>query len=350
MRRTATAGADGPGAEGALTAARRTRVAIASPDPALRLQLRRLLPRSEGYEIVGSTRFGEQLRDALARYRPDALIVDARDEQAGAADALELARRGAGRVVVLYGSSRPGPGLAAAAIRCPEELAPESLAGPFARGLHSAVRAAAPPEVFPGGGALRALAPAPELIAFGSSTGGPPALLEVFRGLRGTLRLPVLVTQHMPPRFTGMLAQQIAQAGPPAHEAEQGMPLEPGHVYVAPGGQHLTVQRRARQLICTLDDSPPENYCKPSVDVMLRSVARACHGRALAVILTGMGSDGLQGGCALVQAGGTVIAQDEASSVVWGMPGAVAMAGLCHAVLPLGEIAAAVGALTAGGG
>jgi two-component system chemotaxis response regulator CheB len=322
----------------------RTRVAVASSDPSLRLQLRRLLPLVQGFEMVGSARFGEALRATLAQGRPDSLIVDARHDQRSAAEALEIARRHVGRIVVLHETTRLPAHAGATVLPCPTDLALERPGGAFARALALASRAA-PSRVLRPVETLHSLSPAPEVIAFGSSTGGPPALIEVFRGLGRKVRVPMLLTQHMPPRFTGMLAQQINQIGPPACEAEQGMALQPGRLYVAPGGQHLTLQRRDRELICTLDDGAPENFCKPSVDVMMRSIARTCRGRALAVILTGMGSDGLLGCRELVEAGGAVIAQDEASSVVWGMPGAVATAGLCRAVLPIGEIAAAIGLL-----
>lgn len=326
-------------------AAGQTRVAIASPDSALRLQLRRLLPPGGSCRIVGSTRLGVGLRAALADYEPDALIIDGRADREGAEEALALVRGRGGRSVLLHvAGAAPLAGQASVALACPADLALEAGDGGFARELAAAVRVPAPrraraPQ------ALHPLRPPPEVIAFGSSTGGPPALLEVFRVLRRAVPVPMLLTQHMPPRFTAMLAQQITHAGTPTHEAEQGMPLQPGHLYVAPGGQHLTLQRRDRSLICALDDGEPENFCKPSVDVMMRSVTRTCRGRGLAVILTGMGNDGLLGCRELVEAGGTVIAQDEATSVVWGMPGAVATAGLCKAVLPIGEIAGAVGQL-----
>jgi two-component system chemotaxis response regulator CheB len=177
---------------------------------------------------------------------------------------------------------------------------------------------------------------APQIIAFGSSTGGPQALLQVLKNMAPGAQVPILVAQHMPATFTSILASHITrQCGVFAMEATDGLALEHGRVYVAPGNFHMTVDAA-----CTLrlNQDPPENYCRPSVDPMLRSLAACYGGRVLAVILTGMGRDGLRGCRAVVEAGGAVFAQDEATSVVWGMPGAVATAGLCSAVLPIAEI------------
>jgi two-component system chemotaxis response regulator CheB len=181
---------------------------------------------------------------------------------------------------------------------------------------------------------------APEIVAIGSSTGGPQALFKVLGGLGGRTDLPILITQHMPATFTAILAEHIAQASRiPTAEARDGEPVERGRIYVAPGDIHMTVAIEGGQRIIRLVKSAPENFCRPAVDPMLRSVAQVYGARALIVILTGMGSDGQKGSAAVVAAGGSVIAQDEATSVVWGMPGAVARAGLCSAVLPLSEIA-----------
>lgn len=183
----------------------------------------------------------------------------------------------------------------------------------------------------------------PEVIAIGSSTGGPQALFKVLGSLPKTVRLPILLTQHMPPTFTTILAGHIARStGWDCVEAEDGMPVEAGRVHLAPGDFHMTVRRSGTDVRLHLDQGAPENFCRPAVDPMLRSIVEVWNGRVLAVILTGMGHDGEKGCRAVVDAGGSVIAQDEASSVVWGMPGAVARAGLCSAVLPLGEIAASI--------
>ncbi|GGF35328.1 chemotaxis response regulator protein-glutamate methylesterase of group 2 operon [Aliidongia dinghuensis] len=183
----------------------------------------------------------------------------------------------------------------------------------------------------------------PEIIAIGSSTGGPQALFAVLAALKPGLQQPIVITQHMPATFTTILAEHIERAsGIPTHEAAEGMALQGGHIYVAPGEFHMTIEAHGAQKIVKLLKTPPENYCRPSVDPMLRSLIKLYARRIFTVILTGMGQDGLKGSEAVVAAGGAVIAQDEATSVVWGMPGAVATAGLCSAVLPLAEIASYV--------
>ncbi|MEM7171874.1 MAG: chemotaxis response regulator protein-glutamate methylesterase [Pseudomonadota bacterium] len=180
----------------------------------------------------------------------------------------------------------------------------------------------------------------PEAIAIGSSTGGPQALFEVLGGLGPNLKLPIFVTQHMPATFTSLLAQHINRASKiPSQEGQDVQKVRAGEVYVAPGDYHMTLEGSARDLTIHLDQNPPENFCRPSVDPMLRSLSKIYGSRLLVIILTGMGSDGLEGCRSVVAAGGSVVAQDEATSVVWGMPGAVAQAGVCSAVLPLKEIA-----------
>ncbi|MEE9140808.1 MAG: chemotaxis response regulator protein-glutamate methylesterase [Alphaproteobacteria bacterium] len=184
----------------------------------------------------------------------------------------------------------------------------------------------------------RALVPVPEVVAIGSSTGGPQALFTLFPGLVEKITQPILLTQHMPVTFTTILAEHIGKVcGRPCAEAVNGESILEGRIYVAPGNYHMMVEEADGKRI-RLSQHPPENFCRPSVDPMLRSLARVYGRRVLSVILTGMGQDGLKGGEAVTEAGGAVIAQDEETSVVWGMPGAVAMAGLCSAVLPLDSI------------
>lgn len=181
----------------------------------------------------------------------------------------------------------------------------------------------------------------PDIIAIGSSTGGPQALFTVLGTMKaGTVRQPILITQHMPATFTTILAEHISRvSGWNAHEAVDGEVITGGRVYIAPGDFHMVVETKGTDKVLRLNKNPPENFCRPAVDPMLRSIAAAYGKRVLTCILTGMGADGMKGGQAVVASGGTVIAQDEASSVVWGMPGAAATAGICSAVLPLPEIA-----------
>lgn len=180
----------------------------------------------------------------------------------------------------------------------------------------------------------------PRLLAIGSSTGGPQALAGFVRRLTVPVPVPIVIVQHMPAGFTAMLADHLSRlGGPQAAEAKEGEVLQPGRIYVAPGDRHLLVEAVAAGLQARLTMDPPENFCRPAVDPMLRSAAKACEGRVLAVILTGMGQDGMLGCKAVAAAGGMVLAQDEASSVVWGMPGAVAKAGLAQALLPPEQLA-----------
>jgi two-component system chemotaxis response regulator CheB len=175
----------------------------------------------------------------------------------------------------------------------------------------------------------------------GSSTGGPQALMTLVAELGAVIdRFPVLITQHMPPTFTTILAEHLARTSHrPAHEAVDGEIIKPGQIYLAPGGRHMRVARHGTDAVIALDDGPPVNFCKPAVDPLFTSAIDVWQGGIMALVLTGMGSDGTRGGKEIVAAGGSVIAQDEASSVVWGMPGAAAHAGICAAVLPLNQIA-----------
>jgi two-component system, chemotaxis family, protein-glutamate methylesterase/glutaminase len=162
-------------------------------------------------------------------------------------------------------------------------------------------------------------------------------------------RFPVLITQHMPPTFTTILAEHLARSSQrPAHEAVDGEIVKPGRIYLAPGGRHMRVVRHGADAAIALDDGPQVNFCKPAVDPLFISALDVWQGGTLAVILTGMGSDGMRGGKDIVAGGGSVIAQDEATSVVWGMPGAAANAGICAAVLPLDQIAPKLNRLFSG--
>lgn len=181
-----------------------------------------------------------------------------------------------------------------------------------------------------------------EVLAIGCSTGGPQALTTVLGGLPADLPVPVVITQHMPPVFTRLLAERLDSQVPlSVREAQGGETLEPGQAWIAPGGQHLVVEpgsvSGSARLV--LSDAEPENSCRPAVDPMFRSLAAVYGGHVLAAILTGMGKDGLRGAQALSVLGARIVCQDEETSVVWGMPGYVAKAGLAERTLPLDQIA-----------
>ncbi|QIR39942.1 chemotaxis response regulator protein-glutamate methylesterase [Tolypothrix sp. PCC 7910] len=179
-----------------------------------------------------------------------------------------------------------------------------------------------------------------DVIAIGVSTGGPNALAKILPELPGDLAVPILIVQHMPPMFTKLLAERLAsKCRIQVDEAIPGAVLEPGKAWIAPGDFHMVVQRHENVVKIDTHKSPPENSCRPSVDVLLRSVAEVYGGKAIAVILTGMGQDGLHGCKWIREAGGQILAQDKASSVVWGMPGFVVNAGLADQIVPLDQMA-----------
>jgi len=199
-----------------------------------------------------------------------------------------------------------------------------------------------PALVAPGTRNARRTAPF-RMLGIGVSTGGPQALAQLIPRLPAGLKVPVMLVQHMPPMFTRLLAERL-DALSPLHvvEATDGMQIRPGGVYLAPGDHHLRLRRSGEAMFATIDQSPPENSCRPSVDVLFRSLAEAFGQDVLSVVLTGMGSDGLRGTRALKDAGGYSLVQDRDSSVVWGMPGSVAEAGLADAVLPLSAMGAEI--------
>ncbi len=177
----------------------------------------------------------------------------------------------------------------------------------------------------------------PRVLAIGGSTGGPNALAAVLPALPADFPLPVLVVQHMPPLFTGLLAERLNTSCPlPVTEAKDGDGIQPGRIIIARGGYHLSVGEDRR---IHLDQNPPRNSCRPAVDTLFDSVAAVYGGAVLAVVLTGMGVDGVAGAQKLHALGAHILVQDEATSVVWGMPGAVAKAGLADRTLPLDSVA-----------
>jgi len=179
----------------------------------------------------------------------------------------------------------------------------------------------------------------PKVVAIGVSTGGPNALGAIIPAFPADFPLPILIVQHMPPVFTRLLAERLqATSKLNVAEATEGAAVEPGKVLIAPGDFHMRVQKNGFKTTVRLDQSPPENSCRPAVDVLFRSVDQVYGPAAISVILTGMGYDGLRGVEALKASGACVIAQDEASSVVWGMPGAVVNAGLADAVVSLDRV------------
>lgn len=338
------------------------RVMLCDDSAVIRSILGRVLAADRDIEVVARASNG---REAVERLRAtpdlaDVLVLDIEMPEMDGLTALPLLLKAAPRLRILIASTLTTRGAATTleamrlgAVDFVPKPSAAALAGDtdFQRELLEKVRVHGRRTAAPAGSGrqLVAVRPAtavkPQLLAIGSSTGGPQALtalLQALKPLLGSagLSVPAVLTQHMPPSFTPLLAEQLTRlSGIPCAEAVNGEPLTVGRIHIAPGGKHLLVHRGPNGLFGKLDDGPPENFCRPAVDPMLRSAVSACEGKVLMVMLTGMGHDGLAGTQALVAAGGVALAQDEASSVVWGMPGAIARAGLCHAVLPIQALA-----------
>lgn len=337
-------------------AAPAVRVMICDDSAVIRGALSRMLEADPAVQVVARVANGQMALDELKRTPVDVVVLDIEMPVMDGMTALPLLLRADPELKVIMASTLTtrGADIALHALRLGASdyvPKPSAVTGdePFRRELLAKIkglgrmrrRVAKPAARDVAGLRLRpATAIAPKLLAIGSSTGGPQALFALVRGLGNILSVPVVMTQHMPPTFTPILAEHISKLGGlPCAEAKQGEMLTPGRIYLAPGDRHLLVNAARNGLQACLSSDPPENFCRPSVDPMLRSAAASCDGRVLVAMLTGMGQDGLAGTRRVIEAGGNAVAQDEATSVVWGMPGAVAQAGLCHAVLPLPRIA-----------
>jgi two-component system chemotaxis response regulator CheB len=330
------------------------RVLLCDDSAVIRGALARMLGSDKEIEIVAKVANGQEAVNAVRSVRPDVIVLDIEMPVMDGMTALPLLLRADAGVKVIMASTLTTRGadiaLRALRIGAADYVPKPSSIGTVnddgfkrellekVKGLARQRRRVAQPRV------AVALRPAPpmaaRLLAVGSSTGGPQALFTLVQGLGRSLGVPVVMTQHMPPTFTPILAEHLTRIGVmPCSEARDGEPLSAGRIYLAPGDKHLLVEGNRSTLRARLTVDPPENFCRPSVDPMLRSAAAACEGRVLVAMLTGMGRDGLEGTKRVVEAGGAAVAQDEASSVVWGMPGAIAQAGLCTSVLPLPQIA-----------
>jgi len=354
------------------------RVIVCDDSYTVRAVIARILRNDPGIEVAGLAADGEKAAEMLRQGNIDVVVLDVEMPLMDGLTALPLLLRIDPTVRVIMASALTTLGGAIAmqalqagaadyvpkpAVHQADEFAREILAkikgqarlrrlGSLPRAARSIASVASRSVVaasFPGhpvaSGIVLRGPPArpPLLLAIGSSTGGPQALFAFFRALETPLPVPIIVTQHMPPLFTRSLAEHINRLGNRScQEAAEGDILLPDHILIAPGDRHLTVRSSEQGLRVRITDDPQENSCRPSVDPMLRSASAACGGRILTVILTGMGQDGLRGSETVLEDGGCILAQDEASSVVWGMPGAVARAGLCHAVLPIEELAVKV--------
>ena len=346
-----------PATATARTTGSATRVMVCDDSAVIRGALARILESDPEIAVVAKVENGKLAVDRIRESRADVVVLDIEMPVMDGLTALPLLLRADPGVRVIMASTLTtrGADIALRALRLgasdyvpkPSSIGTVSDDG-FKRELlekvkglgrlrrRSVVPARAQPPI-----ALRSAPPIPaRLLAVGSSTGGPQALFTLVQGLGRAVGVPVVMTQHMPATFTPILADHLNRLGQlPCTEARDGQALVAGQIYLAPGDRHLLVEGNRTSLRVRLTTDPPENFCRPSVDPMLRSAAAACEGRVLVAMLTGMGRDGLAGTTKVIEAGGAAVGQDEASSVVWGMPGAIAQAGLCHAVLPLPKIA-----------
>jgi two-component system chemotaxis response regulator CheB len=350
------------------------RVLVVDDSVVIRRLISEILDADPNIQVVGTAQNGQVALTKLAELKPDAVTLDIEMPIMDGISCLRELRKTYPRLpVVMFstlterGASGTLDALAAGASdyvtkpanvgsvaesrrNIAEQLVPKLIALTNAR--RPPIRTAPLPSPIPpvaarGESVARRTAPF-GVLAIGSSTGGPDALAVMLSALPRDLAVPVVVVQHMPPLFTRMLAQRLDNNCPLSiSEAVDGDVVQRGRVLIAPGGRHLEVRTLGATVVVHLTDAAAENFCRPAVDVLFRSVAKVYRNRVLGVVLTGMGKDGAQGATVIRNAGGEIFAQDEASSVVWGMPGAVVMAGQADRVLPLTQMAPTVSAALA---
>jgi len=348
---------------------RKAKVLVVDDAMLIRRLVTEALSRDAEIDVVGEAANGRIALQKIAQLSPDLVTLDVEmpemdglatlreirklnprlpvimfssHTERGAADTLEALHLGASDYVTKPNSAG-GKGLA-------QQRIEDSLI-PKIRALCRVGSAVAPavagrsalPSTAPKPFTMRALGTAPraEIVAIALSTGGPSALGSVLSELPADFAASIVLVQHMPSMFTRLLAERLNnQTALTVVEARDGEVLTPGTVYVAPGDVHLRVKKGSSQIVTALTEDPPEHSHRPSADVLFRSVAQVYGSRALAMVLTGMGEDGLNGSTEITRAGGRVIVQDEATSVVWEMPGRIAQAGIADGILPIGEMAA----------
>ena len=344
------------------------RVLVVDDSSVMRRTVTQALAESPGIEVVGTAVHGANALVRIPELKPDVITLDVEMPEMSGLEALDVIREKFPSIRVIMCSTLTERGARVtidALLRgASDYVAKPTLGTPSAEALKQLQadlvakirlqvrpRKAAALPAFP----APAERPAPHIPAFvarvpkcnsvrivclGSSTGGPNALAELFRSLRQPLPVPMVIVQHMPPVFTRMLAERLSHlpCGIRFEEGAHGMPVLPGWVYLAPGGRHMEVRLQRGSPFLHLHDGPQESFCRPAVDVLFRSVAQAYGGEVLAVILTGMGSDGANSCRTLAIQGARILAQDEASSVVWGMPGSVAGIGLADEVVALSQM------------
>ncbi|MCA9630627.1 MAG: chemotaxis-specific protein-glutamate methyltransferase CheB [Myxococcales bacterium] len=350
------------------------RVLIADTSVALRRLIAGVLTELQGVSVVDIAATSELAIEQVVNTRPDVLVLDVNMDAVGVLESLQAAPRFPAVVLLASGTPRDvaasleaiEAGAADVVTKLPrgslesvlrqwirDELAPRILAANPRRPERGAVDSLFTERARPGGGPRTPVIVPPQeelarvpprhvirIVAIGASTGGPKALAQILPALPADFPVPIVVVQHMPAAFTGLLAARLSSVSRlEVVEATTGEALSAGRVYIAPGNQHLLVSGKPDSARSELSSAPPENSCRPAVDVLFRSVGVVFGAASLGVVLTGMGQDGLLGATALRERGARVLAQDEATSIVWGMPGLVAKRGLAHKQVPLFRMA-----------
>ncbi len=346
----------------------RIRVLVVDDSVVIRRLVTHALEADPLLEVVGAASNGVIALERIPQLNPDVITLDIEMPEMDGLEMLRHVRREYPRVRVIMFSTLTERGAAvtleALTLGADDYVAKASNAGSLDRSMarlrdelipkirqffHAPEQKPAPvlaprahAEAFAPASHLPRLHPPrerPQVIVIGVSTGGPAALGEILPQFPANFPLPILLVQHMPPLFTRLLSERLAAVCHlPVEEARDGEPVTSGRILIAPGDFHLKVAANGLNVRTLLDQSPPQNSCRPAVDALLLSIGEVYHGASVAAILTGMGQDGLRGAQVLKAQGATVLAQDEASSVVWGMPGAVVHAGLADRVLPLHDI------------
>ncbi len=341
------------------------RVMIVDDSAVVRRIIASVLKETPGFQVASAAANGQVALDELATARPEIVLLDIEMPVMNGFETLKQLRERRPRLPVIMFSSLTERGASATlealflgasdyvpkpggsdlgdieagkkAIR--DELLPKlrQWARPAKKPRADSVSAVASPPVRP------AVNRRIDVVAIGVSTGGPQALARVLPDFARNCPTPIVIVQHMPPMFTRYLADRLSTTFQlPVHEGQEGCEVQAGHAYIAPGGYHMQLTRVDARVRIRLNQGPAENACRPSADVLFHSVADVYGAASLTVVLTGMGRDGLLGCQRLHQLGGQIIVQDEPSSVVWGMPGHVARAGLAMAVLPLDQVGAEI--------
>lgn len=347
----------------------KVRVLVVDDSVVIRRMLTEILSSDPAIDVAGTASNGKLAIQKLTQIQPDVVVMDVEMPEMTGLEALPLIRKSHPRLPVIMFSTLTTRGgaatLDALALGATDYVAKPANMGSVQASIE-AIKAELVPKVKTFGGIPDLLnAPAPsrtrpapsgsppaarprvpgaasriDVVAIGVSTGGPKALGEVLPGLPANLAVPVVIVQHMPPLFTKLLADRLdGTCAVHVQEGAAGTVLEPGNVYLAPGDFHMVVENSGGAARLALNQAPPENSCRPAVDVLFRSVVKTYQEHVLAAVLTGMGQDGLRGAEVVRDAGGQVLAQDEATSVVWGMPGFVARSGLADKVVALPDVA-----------